>query len=128
MSFQSDIYDALFFDAGVSALVGSRVFYMVADGTTTTPYLVYQIITTDGETPHNGVRNLSFPQFQVSAWANGGSEAIALAKAVTDALDGKLLTGDSNLTVVYDDQRGIHDEITNLFGEVIDFRGHCNRN
>ena len=128
MSFQSDIYDALTGDATIAGIVGDRVWADVADGTEATPYLVYQVISTSGTTTHDGERDLEFPLVQFSAWANGKADAITLATAITDLLDGNTLQGDSALTFVFSDQQGRHDPDTNLFGETLDFRGVCNRN
>ena len=128
MSYQSDIIAALTTDSGVSGIIGDRVFADVADGSTVTPYLVYQVISTGGETTHDGNRNLDFPSVQFSAWADTKAAAIALASAVNAALDGQTIDGESNLSLTFSDQHGTHDSESNLYGEIIEFRGACNRN
>jgi hypothetical protein len=128
MSFQSDIYAALVADETISQLVGDRVFADVADGSTITPYLVYQVITTRGETPHDGGRDIEFPLVQFSAWADGKAAAIQVASAVNELLDGNTLSGNAAITLTFQDQQGRHENETNLFGEIIDFQGVCNRN
>ena len=128
MSFQEDIFTALSYDSGVTSIVGDRIFADVADGTTAAPYLVYQVISTGGETTHNGTRDIEFPTVQFSAWANTKQQAVALASAVTDLLDGNTLPGSSRITFVWSDQSGTYESETNLFGETLDFRGACNRN
>jgi len=128
MSFQGDIYTALTTDSGVSAIIGSRLFADVADGSTVTPYLVYQVIGTNGETTHDGNRNLEFPSIQFSAWANTKAAAIALASAVNTALDGQTLAGTSDISLTFSDQSGTRDPESNLYGEILEYRGACNRN
>ncbi len=128
MSYQSDIFTALTGDATLTGLVGDRVWADVADGTDATPYVVYQVISTIGETTHDGARDIEFPLIQVSAWANTKAESIAVASAVSRAIEGKELTGYSEATFIFDNQQGDHDPETNLFGEVLDYRGACNRN
>ena len=128
MSFQADIYTALTDDTTIAGLVSDRVFADVADGSTATPYIVYQVISTGGETTHDGNRSLEFPLVQFSAWADSKSEAIALGSAINTLLDGNTLPGDSAITFVFSDQQGRHDPETNLFGETLDYRGACNRN
>ena len=128
MSYQADIMTTLTTDSGIAAIIAGRVFADVADGSTATPYLVYQVIGTSGETTHDGNRNLEFPSVQFSAWANTKAVAIALASAVNAALDGQTLAGSSNLSLTFSDQNGTHDPESNLYGEILEFRGACNRN
>jgi len=128
MSFQEDIFTALSYDSGVTSIVGDRIFADVADGTTAAPYLVYQVISTGGTTPQDGIRNLEFPTVQFSAWANTKAQAIAIASAVNELFDGKTQPGSSAIKLLFSDQSGVYESETNLFGETLEFRGVCNRN
>lgn len=128
MSYQSDIYTRLTTDATLSGLVGSRVFADVGDSSTGTPYIVYQVISTDGETAHDGTRDIEFPLVQFSVWGASKTSVIQTASALNATLDGQTIPGDSDLTMVFTDQSGTYENASNLFGEILQFRGHCNRN
>lgn len=128
MSYQSDMTAALAAAAPITAIVGTRIFADVADGSTAAPYLVWQVISTAGETTHDGNRGIEFPLIQFSCWASGKAAAIALASAVTGALDGNTLAGASNISFQFSNQSGTYEPDTKLFGEILEFRASCNTN
>jgi hypothetical protein len=128
MSYQSDLASALGAASTINAIVGQRIFADVADGSTAAPYLVYQVISTGGETTHDGNRNLDFPLIQFSCWAAGKAAAIALASSLNTLLDGKTLAGASGLTFQFSNQFGTYEADTKLFGEILEYRASCNRN
>lgn len=128
MSYQSDMYSALVAAAGITAIVGTRIYADVADGTTTAPYLVYQVISTGGETTHDGVREIEFPVIQFSCWATGKAAAIALASAVNAVLDGKTLAGSSGISFQFSNQFGTYEPDTKLYGEIIEYQTATNTN
>jgi hypothetical protein len=123
MSFQSDIFDEL------STLVGpSGVWMDVADGSAAPPYVVVSIISTGGETPHDGSRNLDFPLVQISCYAANKPDAIEVASDVNDALDGNTITGDSAVSFQFSNQFGTYESDTKLFGEILEYRAAANKN
>jgi hypothetical protein len=128
MSYQADILTALNASEPITDLVGTRIHADFAPLDTDPPYLVYQVISTAGETTHSGSREIEFPLIQFSAWANGKAEVIGLARAVGKALEGEDIGGASGVVLTFAGQHGEHDPQTNLFGEILEFRGHCNRN
>ena len=128
MSHQSDIYSALTNNGDVFALVDSRIYADVADGTAVPPYIVYQVISTRGTTTHDGDRNLEFPLYQFSCWAAGKAGAIALASAVNTALDGITHGGSSNVTTTFSGQSGTYEPESKLFGEILEYQAATNKN
>ena len=128
MSYQSDIITAIANTAAVTALVGTRVYADVADGSAVAPFIVYSVVTTGGTTTHDGNRNIEFPLIQFSCYAAGKAAVIDLASKLRAGLEGVTLSGGSDVTLVFDDQHGTRDAETNLFSEIIEFRGACNRN
>lgn len=128
MSYQSDLKAAMTANVTLAALVGTRVFADIAPGSATAPFVVFQTIATGGETTHDGNRNLEFPLIQFSCWAATKASAISVASAVNSMLDGKTLTGSAGLTLRFSDQNSTYDPESRLFGELIDFRGACNKN
>lgn len=128
MSYQSDLTTALAAASTITAIVSTRLYADVADGSTAAPYLVWQVISTGGETTHDGVRNLEFPIIQFSCWATGKAGAIALASAVNTVLDGNTISGSSALTFQFSNQFGTYEADTKLFGEILEYRAICNTN
>lgn len=110
-------------DAGVSGIVENRIYADFADGVTAAPYLVYQVITTGGETCHDRSRDIEFPLIQITGWAASKFESVALGDAVTAALDGVTQEGIFGLTLTFSDRQGQRDHETKLFGEIMEFRG-----
>jgi len=123
MSYQEDVYTTLTTDSRIAALVGDRVWADVADASTAAPYIVFQTITTGGETAHDGGRDVEFPLIQFSAWANTKAEAVQLGNTINTVLEGQTLLGYSGVSFRYSDRRGQHDGKTNLFGEILDYIG-----
>lgn len=128
MSYQSDITSALAAASTITAIVGARVYADVADGSTAAPYLVYQVVSTGGETTHDGAREIEFPLIQFSCWATGKAAAIALASAVNAVLDGNTLAGASGVTLQFSNQFGQYDPDTKLFGEILEYRASTTTN
>jgi len=128
MSYQANIYTALAANATLAGLVATRIFPDVADGTAVAPYIVYQVVSTAGETPHDGDRNLEFPLIQFSCWAQSKAGAIALASAVNNVLDGKTLAGSSNVSLQFSNQFGTYESDTKLFGEILEYRAATTTN
>ena len=128
MSWQSDIVDSIRTNSELLALLEGRVFADAADGTVSTPYLVYQVISSNGETTHDGRRDVELPLIQFTVWATGKAQAIQIASALTEQIEGRNLPGDSNTSLGFSNQLSNRDPATKLFGEVVEFRVSCNRN
>ena len=121
-SFQSDIFDAINDSVAISALIGERFFWDVADGGTPPPYLVAQVVSGDGITDHDGERPVSASLVQFTVWANGKAEAINVIATVKSELEGVALTGSSNTSLLYAGEQSTRDPDTRLFGEILELR------
>ena len=75
-------------DAGVSALVGNRIYPIVIPDGASLPAIAYQRISGPRAETMDGPSGLAWPRFQITSVAETVSEAIALANAVRHALDG----------------------------------------
>ena len=128
MSYQSDTYQALVSSATISGMTGARIYADVADGNAAAPYLVYQVISTGGETTHDGDRSIEFPLIQFSCWAASKAQAIALASAVNALLDGNTLAGASGVSFQFSNQFGQYEPETKLFGEILEYRAATTTN
>lgn len=94
MSFQSTFRDTLVADAGISAIVGARVYPTVLPQNVTLPAIVY--FRVGGRTEHKGIvkmtgntRNFTV---QVQAVGRNYDEADAVEVAVYAALDNEFAT------------------------------------
>lgn len=82
------LYTYLIAHAGLSALVGDRVYPLVAPQDATYPLVVYQRISGIRIHSHSGPSGLASPRFQFSAWGESFSDAKNVAEQVRLALDG----------------------------------------
>jgi len=106
----------------VTAIIGDRFFWEVADETTTAPYLVAQTISTDSETIHDRTRAWSFPLIQFSGWATTHAQCVALMSAFRSALEGVEITGSSDVSLSFIGENSTYDPDTKLFGISTDYR------
>ncbi|GAA5124665.1 DUF3168 domain-containing protein [Luteolibacter yonseiensis] len=128
MSYQSDIYEAIKASAPLTALIGDRFFWDVADSSTTTPYIVAQTVSNDGETDFDGFRDVSFPLIQFSAWAKTKQDAIEIMSKFRTGLEGRNLPGASDVSLSFAGEQSTRDPVTKLYGEIIDYRASTNTN
>ena len=125
MSWQSDIVNAILTDSALCAIIGGNIFADVAAGNVKAPYIVYQAVSESGETTFDGIRNVTFPLVQFSCWAATKSNAIDLASKLRTAIEGRNLTGESNVSLSFSNQNSTRDQQTKLFCESIDYRVSC---
>ena len=128
MSYQSDIYAALTGNSPLAAVVSTRIYPEVAPGNATVPYVVYQTISTGGETTHDGARTWDSPTIQFTVWAKTKALAISTAALLRAVLDGKTLSGSSACSLVCTNILGNYDPDSKLFGEVAEFRATAKPN
>jgi hypothetical protein len=122
MSYQSDIITALAAASPVTGIVGTRIYWDVADGSAQPPYLVLSTVSVGGETTHDGVRNIEFPTIQFSCWTKGKAASVALAAAINTLIDGNTISGASGVTFQFSNQFGTYESDTKLFGEILEYR------
>lgn len=122
MKYHSETFTAISQATTIEAIVGSRIFSDVADGSAAAPYLVYQFVSTTGDTTHDGTRQVEFPLIQFSCWATTKAGAIALADAVDALLDGNTIAGDSAASFQFQNRFGEYEQDTKLYGEILEFR------
>lgn len=81
-------------NAGVAALVGTRVHPLILPQQATQPALVYLIVSDDRPQSHSGPTGLARPRIQIDCWSatisTGGTygQAKAIERAVRAALEG----------------------------------------
>ena len=88
MSVERALYALLTGDAGVSALIGARLYPVIAPLGTAAPYATYQRISARRVRSLTQRSGLSFARIQVDALATTYAGARGLADAIRTTLDG----------------------------------------
>ncbi len=87
MSLHGPIFAHLKANAGVAALVTARIYRDRAKEIDPLPYITYFMLTGGDGSPHaTGRSGLVRDVYQINAWALTRNVAVALAKAIYDAL------------------------------------------
>lgn len=88
MSMRNALVAELEGDAGVSALVGTRIYPVVAARLATLPYIIFQEITPETWHHMTAAAGLKPSRWEMTFVASSASGAAALGEAVREALDG----------------------------------------
>jgi hypothetical protein len=88
MSIETGLYSELTGDAGVSALVSTRIYPLQVPQDVAMPAVAYQQISGSPEYAHDGDSGLNWARFQFTCQAETYAGAKALAVAVKAALSG----------------------------------------
>ena len=122
MSYETDIADAILGNGIIAGIIGDKFSWEFADGETVAPFIVAQVISTDGETTHDGDREISFPLIQFSCWGRTKVEAVSMRQALKSGIEGRTLPGLSETTLTFQGANSTRDEDTKLYGEIIDYQ------
>lgn len=121
-SLEAALIAALTGNAGVSALVGARVFPTGGQQSAIYPYVTIQRVSTAGATYLNGPNTLEWPRFQIDTWGTKALDALTVAEAVRAAIDNITVAGSPTFTATFQDQRGpAPDELTKNFNVSQDY-------
>lgn len=77
--------------AGITALVGTRVYPLILPQNAAFPAITFQKVSGSRSHSQSGPSNLAHPRFQISCWAKGDTaypDAKGLAAQVRQAIDG----------------------------------------
>jgi len=89
---EADLIAHLLADAGVSALVGTRIYPSLASQNAAAPYVVLRRVSTVGKRGTGGPAGLDRARIQIESYADTYGEAKSLAVAIRTALDGTAIT------------------------------------
>lgn len=129
MTIQTFIFGFLAADAGVAAIVGTRVYESIVPQNVTYPAISYSVISGTREAasldgPDGQVTN----SIQINCWATTGVVRAALGDAVRLALDGRKLTfGSKEIqeswleSELNRDEPSPGNEGQRLYGRILDF-------
>lgn len=86
MSLETKLETLLSGDAGIVAIVGTRVYSDEAPQDLVLPYIVYQRISSGRQYSFSGYSNLENPRVQIDCYSSTKSGAVALCDAVVAAM------------------------------------------
>jgi hypothetical protein len=112
--------------SGITALVGQRIYFVIAPQETAKPYIVVTKIDAPEVGSHDGPAELASPRFQLSVFAVTYSAAKNISAAIKTALDGYSGTmgGAGGLHVDIprrEDENDFYEESTGLFQVASDY-------
>jgi len=87
-AFEEGLYWHLSHDAGVIALVGSRIYPQVIPQDVALPAMAYQRISGPRDHTHSGPSGLARARVQITCSASSYSQAKGVAAAVRESVDG----------------------------------------
>lgn len=116
MGFQSDLYALLAANAGLTALIGTRLYPNEAPNDVGVPFVIYYEFATPREQLMSNAIGVSKPRIQYSAYADTYADVLA----VIDALRAAVLT--LPYPIVLEDERGNQDVTTGLHRRDLDVR------
>ena len=111
------IYDVLFNDTDVNALVETKIFPNVAPQTTEFPFLIYDVVGSDPNDTKSGVSELDINSVMISCYSETYSQASDLANKVRIAMD-RLAESTYNTIQIQSSQfQGYNDIFDNTCGD-----------
>jgi len=120
---ESGLFNFLNTSAGITALVGTRIFPLKITEGAAIPALIYHKISGPSEHSKDGDMGLNHPRFQITCWAKTYSDAKAVRTAVTAALNGFANGGTMGVVVaqiIVENDADLFDPQTFEFGASID--------
>ena len=121
---EQGLYTYLSADAGITALVGSRIYALMLPQGVTYPAITYQRVSGPREYAMGGPAGVANPRFQIDIYSDTGYLAAKqVAGAVRSALSGYsgAMGGETAQTVILSDERDIFEDDTGLWRVSTDY-------
>lgn len=120
MGVESDLYGYLSTYAGLTALISTRIYPLVAPQNVTKPYCTYQKISLERKYSHQGFSDLQRPRLQVSCYGETYGQARTVADQLIVALEA--WPGAANIQAVFvENEIDLYDYDTGLHYTPVDF-------
>lgn len=120
MSIEEDLYAYMSTYAGLTELVGTRIYPLVAPQNVQKPYCTYQKISTGRQYSHSGYSGLQRPRMQVSCYAETYSQAKAVAAQVVAAVEAWSAANARVQAALQENEQDFYDEETKLYYVPVD--------
>jgi hypothetical protein len=126
MGIEAALVDVLENHAGLSALVGSRIYALILPQNTAYPGIAYQRISAERVSLMSSDTTMAVARFQLSIWDETYAGAIAVREQVRSAL--QRYTGTNAGTEIVDcyliTENDLHDENDQVYGIAVDIEVH----
>lgn len=116
MTIESDIFGTLALNSGISAIVGTRVYPVIAPELTVPPFCVYTKVVTNPVNSLIGANPLTNPLFQIDIYARTHTQASSLGILLREAI-----LAATPFSAVWRDTRDDYEPDTKLFRVSLDF-------
>lgn len=118
---EEDLYSHLSTCAGLTALVGTRVYPLMAPQKVTPPYCVYFKVSSVREYSHGGFSGLQRSRIQISCYGKTYPSVKAVAVQVIAAIESWQGVNVSVQSALPEDEIDIYHDESELFHTAIDF-------
>lgn len=118
---EQDVYTQLSNHAGLTALVGVKIYPLIAPQGAQAPFVVYQKVSRIPAYSHSGYSTYQKVRLQISCFAETYLEAKNIAAQVVDAMETWPDANAKVMSVFLDDETDIYDERTMLYHVPVDF-------
>lgn len=123
MSIETALYDRLSNYAGLTALVGTRIYPVKAPQNVTDPFVTYFLVTASPIGALAADTDIETPRYQVSGWSLSYDTAKSIGDQIKSAL--KRYTGTNDGVVIIDslylNRVDLHDPETDYHQDALDF-------
>jgi len=120
VSVEKAVYDCLSADADLIALIGDKIYPVVAAQEVTTPYATYFKVSPGRQYTHGGASNLSTPRIQVDCYGGTYEEAKDLSDLVIAALE-KLPQDNPKVQAVFcNDGSDAYEDVSDTYYDNVD--------
>lgn len=125
MSIETALYARLSGFAGLTAVVGARIYPNIAPPDADAPFVTYQRVSGERLRSLGGAIGYAMPRFQLDAWAGRYATAQAVAAQLRAALVDYTGTPDSGTvihSVMLENDQDLYDDGAKLHRVSLDFR------
>lgn len=119
MSIETDLYTQLSTHAGLTALVSTKIYPVLAPQKVDLPYCVYLKVSNVRQYSHQGFSNLERVRLQISCFAKTYSTAKDVAAQVIAAMEA--WSASSVQAVIPDGEEDLYEEDTETYHIPLDF-------
>lgn len=126
MLIKTALINYLLAQTGITDLVGTRIYFVIAPQDVAKPYIILTKVDSPRLHSHDGYSHLASPRFQVSIFSTRYGEGKGIAAAVQAILQGYAGTmggagGVDIFSCVYEDENDFYEEGTSLYQVACDY-------
>ncbi len=123
MLIEQGLMTYLLAQSAITAIVSDRIFFVKADQSVETPYIVITKVSGVREHSHDGSSHLAHPHFQLSIFSDTYSSCKSVATVLQTALQGYsgAMSDATAQAVFYENETDTYESDTSLFQVILDY-------